>query len=51
MRLIHKVGFTGQEIESYRQLVFNNLHKWPTIDIGGHGCIRHTANRAEYTLY
>ena len=25
MRLIHKVGFTGQEIESYRQLVFNNL--------------------------
>ncbi|KAG8834075.1 hypothetical protein FRC18_002652 [Serendipita sp. 400] len=25
MRLIHKVGFTPQEIESYRQLVFNNL--------------------------
>lgn len=25
MRLIHKVGFTAQEIESYRQLVFNNL--------------------------
>jgi len=25
MRLIHKVPFTAQEIESYRQLVFNNL--------------------------
>lgn len=25
MRLIHKVGFTPEEIESYRQLVFNNL--------------------------
>jgi guanine nucleotide-binding protein subunit alpha len=25
MRLIHKVGFTAQEIESYRQLVFTNL--------------------------
>lgn len=25
MRLIHKVGFTAQEIEQYRQQVFNNL--------------------------
>jgi guanine nucleotide-binding protein subunit alpha, other len=25
MRLIHRVPFTPQEIESYRQLVFNNL--------------------------
>lgn len=25
MRLIHKVGFSPEEIESYRQLVFNNL--------------------------
>lgn len=25
MRLIHKVPFSSQEIESYRQLVFNNL--------------------------
>ena len=25
MRLIHKVGFTTQEIEQYRQQVFNNL--------------------------
>ena len=25
MRLIHKVGFTPEEIESYRQLVFGNL--------------------------
>ncbi|EPQ61288.1 heterotrimeric G-protein alpha subunit, GPA2-like protein [Gloeophyllum trabeum ATCC 11539] len=25
MRLIHKVPFTPQEVESYRQLVFNNL--------------------------
>ena len=25
MRLIHKVPFTPEEIESYRQLVFNNL--------------------------
>ncbi|KAG8835769.1 hypothetical protein FRC17_001163 [Serendipita sp. 399] len=25
MRLIHQVGFSPQEIESYRQLVFNNL--------------------------
>ena len=25
MRLIHKVPFTVQEIENYRQLVFNNL--------------------------
>lgn len=25
MRLIHHVGFTAQEIESYRQLVFHNL--------------------------
>lgn len=25
MRLIHRVPFSVQEIESYRQLVFNNL--------------------------
>ena len=25
MRLIHKVPFSSQEIENYRQLVFNNL--------------------------
>lgn len=25
MRLIHRVPFSSQEIESYRQLVFNNL--------------------------
>jgi guanine nucleotide-binding protein subunit alpha, other len=25
MRLIHKVPFTAQEIETYRQLVFNNI--------------------------
>jgi hypothetical protein len=25
MRLIHKVGFSPEEIETYRQLVFNNL--------------------------
>ncbi|GJJ09380.1 hypothetical protein Clacol_003602 [Clathrus columnatus] len=25
MRLIHKVPFTGQEVEFYRQLVFNNI--------------------------
>src|ERR1700733_5500954 len=25
MRLIHKVPFSSQEVESYRQLVFNNL--------------------------
>lgn len=25
MRLIHKVPFSTQEIESYRQLVFNNI--------------------------
>lgn len=25
MRLIHKVPFTAEEIEIYRQLVFNNL--------------------------
>jgi guanine nucleotide-binding protein subunit alpha len=25
MRLIHKVAFTPEEIESFRQLVFNNL--------------------------
>lgn len=25
MRLIHRVPFSAQEIESYRQLVFNNL--------------------------
>lgn len=25
MRLIHRVAFSTQEIESYRQLVFNNL--------------------------
>ena len=25
MRLIHKVPFSPQEIENYRQLVFNNL--------------------------
>lgn len=25
MRLIHKVPFSTQEVESYRQLVFNNL--------------------------
>lgn len=25
MRLIHKVGFKPEEVESFRQLVFNNL--------------------------
>lgn len=25
MRLIHRVPFSAQEVESYRQLVFNNL--------------------------
>ena len=25
MRLIHKVRFTPQELETYRQLVFNNI--------------------------
>jgi guanine nucleotide-binding protein subunit alpha len=25
MRLIHRVPFSSQEVESYRQLVFNNL--------------------------
>lgn len=25
MRLIHKVSFSPEEVESYRQLVFNNL--------------------------
>lgn len=25
MRLIHKVPFTAQEVEFYRQLVFNNI--------------------------
>ena len=25
MRLIHKVPFTAQEVETYRQLVFNNI--------------------------
>lgn len=25
MRLIHRVPFSSQEIESYRQLIFNNL--------------------------
>lgn len=25
MRLIHKVPFNAQEVETYRQLVFNNI--------------------------
>jgi len=28
MRLIHRVPFSSQEVESYRQLIFNNLTHW-----------------------
>lgn len=32
MRLIHKVPFTSQEVEFYRQLVFNNItHGFRTV--------------------